>query len=316
MNKNLVLVLAFLCCSVLSAQEAEFTEGFINVPGGPVWYEINGGGDGIPLLTVHGGPGGQSCAMTLINPLGDERQIIRYDQLGGGRSGRPRDMSNWQLDRFIEALHTVRLSLGLEQMHLLGHSWGGALVAAYVLEKGTEGIVSLTLSSPLLSTPAWIEDANTLRAQLPAEIREALDRHEAAGTTDSDEYQAATDEFYNRHVRGTPVVRAQGCQGAPFNPVVYEFMWGPTEFRATGNLLDFDLSNRFGEIDIPVLLMAGEFDEARPERMRLFQPLFPDARFVMIEGATHSSSANNPDAYLAALRQFLREAEQKPYAGR
>ena len=62
------------------------------------------------------------------------------------------------MKRFVEALHTVRASLGLERMHLLGHSWGGALAAAYVLEKGTDGIVSLTLSSPLLSTPAWVAD--------------------------------------------------------------------------------------------------------------------------------------------------------------
>lgn len=291
------------------AQNPAVVEGFIDVDGGPVWYEINGSGSGIPLLTVHGGPGGQSCGMTLLNPLSTERRIIRYDQLGGGRSGRPRDMSLWELDRFIEELHEVRLGLELEQIHLLGSSWGGALAAAYVLEKGTEGIVSLTLSSPLLSTPAWIEDANYLRSLLPEEMQEAMTRHEAEGTTDSEEYQAATEEFYRRHVRGNPVVRAEGCEGAAFNAVIYEHMWGPTEFRATGNLIDFDLSGRLNEIDIPVLLMAGENDEARPERMEMFVPLFQDARFVMIENAAHSALGNNPDDYLAALGAFLSDTE-------
>ena len=190
-----------------------------------------------------------------------------------------------------------------------GSSWGGALVAAYVLEKGTEGIVSLTLSSPLLSTPAWIEDANYLRSLLPAEMQEAMTRHEAEGTTDSDEYQEATNEFYRRHVRGTPVVRAEGCAGAGFNSVVYEYMWGPTEFRATGNLIDFDVTDRFNEISIPVLLLAGENDEARPERMEMFVPMFPDARFVMIEDAAHSALSNNPEDYLRALKEFLAASE-------
>ena len=142
-----------LAVALQSRAETAATEGFVDVPGGPVWYRIAGGGDGIPLLALHGGPGDTSCGYARLEPLGHARAVVRYDQLGSGRSGRPTDRSLWQLPRFIEALHTIRKELGLQQMHLLGHSWGGALAAAYVLDKGTEGIVSLTLSSPLLSTP-------------------------------------------------------------------------------------------------------------------------------------------------------------------
>jgi len=166
---------------------------------------------------------------------------------------------------FIEELHTLRQQLGLQQMHLLGHSWGGALAAAYVLEKSTEGIVSLTLSSPLLSTPAWVADANLLRQQPPADVQQTLSEHEAAGTTDSEAYQEASTVFYERYVyAGQKAPDPPECAGAPWNPVVYEHMWGPTEFHATGNLLDFDLTPRLGEIDVPVLFIAGEFDEAPP----------------------------------------------------
>ena len=68
-------------------------------------------------------------------------------------------------------------------MHLLGHSWGGSLAAAYVLEKGTDGIASVILSSPLLSTRMWIEDANYLRSQLPEDVQRTLTEHEHAGTS-------------------------------------------------------------------------------------------------------------------------------------
>jgi proline iminopeptidase len=281
-------------------------EGFIAVPGGPVWYHVAGEGPGVPLLVLHGGPGSTSCGFELLDPLGDRRPVVRYDQLGSGRSGRPDDLSLWQLDRFIEELHTVRRQLGLDRMHLLGHSWGGALAAAYVLEKGTEGIVSLVLSSPLLSTPQWIADASLLRQQLPQDVRDTLDRHEAAGTTGSDEYREASEVFYQRHVyAGEKPAEPDACAGAPWNPVVYEYMWGPTEFYATGNLMDFDLTARLHEIEIPVLFIAGEFDEARPETLARFQGLIPGARLEVIEGAAHATLSRNPDQYRQILADFL-----------
>ena len=107
-------------------------------------------------------------------------------------------------------LHALRSALGLERMHLQGHSWGGALAAYYVLEKGSEGIVSLTLSSPLISTPLWIRDANALRATLDADVQAVLDKHEAEGTTDHPDYVEATEVFYDQFVsRGEAVEEGQ-----------------------------------------------------------------------------------------------------------
>lgn len=287
-------------------------EGFVMVTGGPVWYQVTGTGDGMPLLALHGGPGSTSCGFAALDPLGSERPFIRYDQLGTGRSGRPADLSLWTVERFVEELHAVRRQLGLERLHLLGHSWGGSLAAAYVLEKGTEGIVSLTLSSPLLSTPLWLADANLLRAQLPEEVQRTLSAHETAGTTDSEEYEAAAEVFYERHVYGgEKPPEAEACAGAPWNPVIYEHMWGPTEFYATGSLLDFDVTGRLHEIDIPVLFLTGEFDEARPETVAGFQRLIDGARFEVIADAGHATLSKQPERYRTLLEAFLDSAEQE-----
>lgn len=317
---RLVVALLCVCLNVFaSAAESTRVQGFVMVPGGPVWYEIDGisntdeldeEGGKIPLLTLHGGPGGTSCGFTRLHGLDSGRPVLRYDQLGTGRSGRPDDMSLWTVSRYVDELHMLRQELGLEQIHLLGHSWGGALAAAYVLEKGAEGIVSLTLSSPLLSSPAWMEDANYLRAQLPAAVQQVLDEHEAAGTTDSDEYAAATDEFYRRYVRGGDRLEPPAsCAGAGGNDVIYEYMWGETEFNATGTLIDFDVTHRLGEIDIPVLLIGGEFDEARPERLAEFRSMLPDAQLETIEGAAHGTISRQPEVYRQRLEAFLSEAE-------
>lgn len=292
--------------------EPQRQSGFVDVPGGPVWYEVatdSAAADAVPLLMLHGGPGGTSCGSQLLFPLADERPVIRYDQLGSGRSGRPADTSLWQRDRFVEALHMLRSELGLTRMHLQGHSWGGALAAYYVLEKGGEGIVSLTLSSPLISTPLWIRDANALRATLDPEVQAVLDLHEAAGTTDHEDYADATDVFYEQFVRRGEAVEDVSCDDAPWNERIYLQMWGPTEFYATGSLQDFDLTPRLPEIDVPTLFVTGEFDEARPDTIRGFANAVPGARFEVIPGVGHASVSRAPVLYRKVLREFLREAE-------
>jgi proline iminopeptidase len=304
-----ILLFLLLAVGVLSAHASDRPlpgQGFAEVPGGPVWYKIVGDGSGLPLLLLHGGPGGTSCGYSLLDKLGDERPLIRYDQLGTGRSGRPSDLALWTVERYVEELHALRQHLGLDRFHLLGHSWGASLAGAYVLEKGTDGIASVIFSSPLISTPRWIEDANLLRQELPEDIQHMLESHEAAGTTDSEEYRQASEIFYERHVyRGEPKELMDDCSDAPGSPLIYNYMWGPTEFHATGTLSDFDISGRLHEIDVPVLFVTGEFDEARPTTVASFQQKIPGAQMIVIKGVAHASISRAPDTYRRALEKFL-----------
>ena len=86
-------------------------------------------------------------------------------------------------------------------------------------------------------------------------------------------------------------------------------MWGPTEFRATGTLLEFDVTPRLGEIDVPVLFLAGEFDEARPETIAKFSKRVRGARMEVIPGVAHASLSKAPERYAAVLEEFLDAAE-------
>lgn len=290
---------------------AQPREGFLQVPGGPVWYRVSGEGKGTPVLALHGGPGGTSCSFEALAPLFPSRRVVAYDQLGSGRSGRPSDPSLWQVERFVEELHTVRRKLGLRRVHLLGHSWGASLAAAYVLSKGTKGIASLTLASPLLSTPDWIRDAELLKQQLPADVQATLRRHETEGTTNHPDYRRAEAEYTRRFVRRSPPAPPNpACQESIRNTHIYETMWGPTEFHATGTLKSFDLTPRLAALRLPVLFLTGEFDEARPETSARYQTLIPGARLAVIPGAAHALFADNPARTLDVLAEFLRSHDR------
>ena len=104
-------------------------EGYIDVPGGKVWYRAVGdnaeANPSTPLLCLHGGPGFTHYYLEPLEALADRRRVIFYDQLGCGRSDRPGDLSLWNVDRFVEELAQVRSALNLDRLHLFGSSWGG-----------------------------------------------------------------------------------------------------------------------------------------------------------------------------------------------
>ena len=176
------------------------SEGYIDVPGGRVWYKVLGAeNQATPLLCLHGGPGFTHNYLEALEVLAGQRPVIFYDQLGCGKSDRPADQSLWTVDRFVEELAQVREALQLEDLHLFGSSWGGMLAMQYVLDRKPP-LRSLTLCGSPASMPRWAADCAELLAQLPAEVRATIKEHEDSGFTACPEYQAAILGFYREHV--------------------------------------------------------------------------------------------------------------------
>lgn len=305
-----VLALALACAGEQAATMPD--EGFLAVPGGRIWYARMGHGSGTPLIVIHGGPGSGSWGLKPWAALGDDRVVIRYDQLGAGKADHPTDTTLFTVERAVQELQALRDSLGLDEVHLYGRSWGAMLVEAYM---GTHpsGVKSVILSSPLVTTAQWEADADSLILTLPDSVQSAIARHEAAGTTDSPEYKAAMDAYYARHVRRQPRRSAADADSArrTNGDFVYQYMWGPSEFTATGTLKHFDATAWIRGITVPTLFLAGEFDEATPASTERFSKLVPGAEFRVIPTAGHSTENDNPDALIAAVRDFLRRVDQR-----
>jgi proline iminopeptidase len=284
--------------------------GYIPVEGGRVWYKIVGAGTpGIPLLTLHGGPGYPHDYLEPLDQLAGERPVIFYDQLGCGRSDRPADRALWRIDRFVRELAQVRQALGLERIHLFGHSWGAMLAVDYLLSGASAA--SLILASPALSIPRWMADAAQLRKTLPADVQETLARHEAAGTTDTLRYRGATMQYYHRYLcRMDPWPEPMNRSHEASSGAVYREMWGPSELYATGNLIEYDRTGRLREIALPTLYTCGRYDEATPEATAWYRSLTPAAEMLVFERSAHMPHLEETDAYLAALRAFLDQDEK------
>jgi proline iminopeptidase len=284
----------------------QIQEGFIEVTGGKVWYQLHKGkASRTPVLILHGGPGSSHYSLQGLRILAEDRPVIFYDQLGCGKSDRPTDESLWNIDRFVEELGQVRTALGLEKVHILGHSWGTTLAAAYLLTKPA-GVESVIFSSPCLSAPLWAEDQERNRQQLPKEIQDILTTCENNGTTDSAKYRKATDEFNKRFVCRLDPMPAFLKEGAKFkNPDVYNIMWGPSEFHVTGNLKNFDCTTQLKDINVPALYTCGRYDEATPESTEYYKSLTPNAQFHVFERSAHMPYLEEMEEYVRVVREFL-----------
>ncbi|QRG68093.1 proline iminopeptidase-family hydrolase [Brevibacillus choshinensis] len=293
----------------------EHREGYIEVPGGRVWYNLLGeeNRNETPLIVLHGGPGNTHDPLkSVLHVLADERPVIFYDQLGSGNSDRPTDDSLWHTERFVEELMDIRKALGLDELHILGHSWGTMLAAAYLVDRKPAGVKSVIFSSPCLSAQRWKEDADRFLAQLPEEVQQTIARHEEQGTTDSPEYQEAMKEYYRRHVcRIDPLPTVMAESRPKGNKEIYMKMWGPSEFCPTGNLKTFDYTPKLHEITIPSLFVCGRYDEAAPESTQYYHSLVPGSEFRVLENSSHVGYLEEPEAYIYTVRDFLRRVEAK-----
>ncbi|MDF7801183.1 proline iminopeptidase-family hydrolase [Pontiellaceae bacterium B1224] len=277
-----------------------------------VWYRRVGDGDGIPLLVLHGGPGAGHDYLEPLENLAEDRPVVFYDQLGCGKSDQPNDRSLWRMERFLSELDEVREALGLNEVHLFGHSSGGMMTIDYMLSK-PGGVASLILADSCASMPQLEQELKRLKSRLPREIIATLDRFEARGDFQNPKYREAVASFYKRHVcrlSSMPDCLRRTTENLKGNPV-YETMNGPNELTITGNLKDWDRSDQLGRISVPTLILVGRHDELTPACSDTIHQGIAGSKLVVFEKSSHIPHIEEGAAYLSTVSAFLSQVDKR-----
>ncbi|MGH7711308.1 MAG: proline iminopeptidase-family hydrolase [Gemmatimonadaceae bacterium] len=283
-------------------------ENRLAVADGSIWYKVTGSGSGAPVILLHGGPGFSSFYLKPMDALGDERPVVRYDQLGAGKSDRLSDTAKFNIAHFVAELDSLRSHLRYERVHLLGHSWGTTLAVEYY-RVHPDRVSSLTLASAALDTPAWERNARRLVTTLSDSAQRAIRVREADGKFDAPDYQAAVAEFNSLYVFRRPVPADMDSTAATANMGMLTYMFGPSDFTVTGTLKTYDATPFLKEIKVPTLFTVGEFDSADVPTIRRHAALVPGARVAVIPGAAHITTWDNPTENLRVVREFLRSVD-------
>jgi L-proline amide hydrolase len=296
-------------------------EGHLERDGHRTWYRVVGdltpGAARAPVVICHGGPGGTH---DYVAPIADRlarsgRACVLYDQLGNGRSDHlpGADPSFWTVELFERELAALVAHLGIDgRYHVLGQSWGGMLALLHALERPA-GLVSVVAADSPASIAAFVAGCNELLDGFPAEVVETIRAGERTGETSTPEFQAAVMEFYKRHVCRLdpwPEELLRAFRAIESDPTVYGTMNGPTEFTVVGAIADFDITDRLGEIEGPVLLVSGEHDEVRPSVVASMHERLLDSEWVLFEGCSHTPHLEEPERFEAVVAAFLERVEE------
>ncbi|MDP3393143.1 proline iminopeptidase-family hydrolase [Sediminibacterium sp.] len=309
-RKILLSFIILIQFSITAFAQLKEGEGKVSVQGGKIWYRIIGKGKGIPILMLHGGPGGTSRSFYQFESIGNDRPIIIFDQLGSGRSDYHTDTSLLKVPLFVEQVSALVSSLQLNSFYLHGHSWGTALALEYYLQY-PKGVKAIIFNSPYFSTKLWKKDADVLIKTLPDSIQIAIAEAEKTGNFNSAAYTNANTVYAkNFGVRNTRLSSDLDTIMAAGNGFIYNYMWGPTEFTATGTLINYDRISSLPKIKVPALFITGEFDEARPQTVRYFSSLVKNSQFGIIEGAGHGTMHDNKAKNIQLIKDFIATVEQ------
>lgn len=261
-------------------------------------------GTGRPVVVLHGGPGaGHAYLYPAFSSLADEFRLLLYDQRGGGRSlvARPSKIG-WR--DHVADLEALRRHWKLEQLALIGYSWGGLLALLYASENPGQ-VEALALVAP---APGWggyhrefkdefarrsgSEEVQRLRAEL-----------EASGLEERDP-QAYQRRRFDLSLAGYYYQPAAARDVPPFTVQLQAQQATWASLRGHGA----ELRRRLSGLSVPTIVLHGRYDPIPLRWAEELAAVLPRARLVVLEQSGHLPYLEEADRTLGEVRRFLRDA--------
>jgi pimeloyl-ACP methyl ester carboxylesterase len=279
---------------------------FVVVEGLPLHYLSEGSGR--PVVFIHGGGGKlQDFALSPVFDLAAaDYQVVLVDRPGLGYSERPRDEDATPAVQ-ARLIHKALLKLGIEKPVLVGQSWGGVIALEYALDYPDDlsGIVLLG-SAPY---PREREPDPFLRiVRIPVlgdlvlqTLYVPIGRHIVAPAflEASAEYFAPLDAVPSSYLDTTIEL---GLRPSHVKADADEEVIIPASLES--------ISGRFGEISVPVTIVAGSLDTHAIEQAPRLDEDIPYSQVSVVEDAHHFIWFSRPEMVIDAIGETWTWADE------
>jgi proline iminopeptidase len=255
-------------------------------------------GEGPPVVVLHGGPGAHhDYLLPGFDALADGRELIYYDQRGGGRSPVPRETPvGWREQ--VADLEDLRAQWGLDALSLAAYSWGGLLALLYAIEF-PERVERLALVSP---APAWRSAREEFERRFEERnLAPALQRQRAelraSGMRERDPVT------YARQLFELSVVPYFSDPGRVRDLTPFR-VTGRTQQEVWASLGDFDLRPSLARLSVSATVLHGVDDPIPLESSRTVAQLLK-ADFHPLAGCGHVPYVEAFDEFVSLMDRFL-----------
>jgi len=264
---------------------------------------------GVPLIILHGGPGGCVERYEPLEKLAEFGiPLIFYDQLGCGYSKVPKNHEiKWNFPLFLEEFENLISYFKLKKFSILGHSWGGMLALEWVCNFSHKGLQKLVLFSTLPSTKIWNDEHIKMLDDFSAEERAAILAQFEGKKFDKEFYASGIRKFYKEHVgkRSKELFDFKTKRFPKTNREIYTLMWGDSELFGTGTLKNWSVEDKLNKIDVPTLIISGAFDESTPRMNELMNKEIKGSKWVLLKKSHHIGYCEETDEVINALKSFI-----------
>lgn len=296
-----------------------------------LYIEESGNPDGIPVVVVHGGPGG-GCEDYYRRFFDAERyRIILFDQRGAGRSTPLAELEGNNTQALVEDLERIRHFLGIDQWVLFGGSWGSTLSLVYA-ETHPDQVLALILRGIFLCRPQdihWFYQEGASRI-FPDYWQDYLSviPEEERGDLVSAYYRRLTSPNELEQIQAAKAwsVWEGRCATLHPNPRVVEHFGHPHVAIALARIeCHYFMNNAFLEPDqivrdagrlkgIPGHIVHGRYDMVCPlDNAQALTEAWPEADFAIIRDAGHSASEPAiVDALMIACEKVAERYAKEP----
>ena len=297
----------------------------------PIW--VRGNLDsGVFIVTLHGGPGDSGHDFTLsrgFEALEQDYAVIYWDQRASGLAKGNPSPDTFTLEDFVadtDAIVTAMQSVyGFDAFFLIGHSWGGALGTAFLLDGDHKDEVTgwidydgdhdMPLSTALARE--W------MMAKAQSYVDEGTDpefwagaiawyeAHPVVAASDSRHYSylSRSIAYFYEPADYIPPPFAELAFASPYS--MGTFQNSARDYRLSTALTDdLDFSDRMGELTVPTLFLWGEEDGVIPpavatEAHALIGTAPQDKQIVLIPECAHSPHDEKPERFAAEVSAFI-----------
>ena len=322
----LVLVIALASCNITAPKRAEtptptetslptptpqtisVSEGMQEINGTHMYYKMIGTGD--PIIFLHGSGGSHRYFLPYMEQLADSYQLVFYDQRGTGLSDGRLVFSAITIDQFVEDLEALRIAFGFEKISLMGHSRGAIIALSYAFKYQAHLDRLILVDSLFVNDKFSVEFVETTQKRLQRLSPEVQQKFTTTCTRSSTELTSkeladcraidASIRFYDPSkalTMDSTIDKNTANNGRMIQSLVI------TDF----NRKQQDINAKLATIDVPTLILHGDFDPIPIASAEYIQQMIPTAKLVIIKESGHFPFVEQPERFSEAIREFMQK---------